>query len=113
MSSIFGWDYPPGCHSVPGDEPDPPCDVCGGFPDFYSKKPERPGYMKCICPECPVCGEYGNPKCYKEHGLVITDEQKNRLKINQDAWKADEQAEAEMYAKIAEDEEKLDEQYEN
>lgn len=27
--SIFGWDYPPGCSSVPGDEPDPPCEVCG------------------------------------------------------------------------------------
>jgi hypothetical protein len=30
--SIFGWDYPPGCSSVPGDEPDLPetCPACGG-----------------------------------------------------------------------------------
>lgn len=29
MSRLFGWSLPPGCHSVPGDEPDPPCYVCG------------------------------------------------------------------------------------
>ncbi len=27
---IFGWDYPPGCHFVPGDEDVPEvCPVCG------------------------------------------------------------------------------------
>lgn len=38
MRSIFGWDYPPGCHSVPGDEPDTfelqmahRCRKCGAF----------------------------------------------------------------------------------
>ena len=60
---IFGWSYPPGCNSVPGDEPDPPCDVCGLDPS------------DCICPECPECGENGNLKCYEEHGLVRTQEQ--------------------------------------
>lgn len=65
--SIFGWSYPPGCHSVPGDEPSGPCEVCGGDVDSD----------KCICPECPKCGEQGNPACYdivigqpeKEHGM--------------------------------------------
>ena len=33
---------------------DRPCDVCGYMPDG------------CVCPECPVCGEQGNPQCYKE-----------------------------------------------
>ena len=30
--SIFGWDYPPGCSSVPGDEPELPhsCPACNG-----------------------------------------------------------------------------------
>lgn len=29
--SIFGWDYPPGCSSVPGDEDDIlECPSCGG-----------------------------------------------------------------------------------
>jgi hypothetical protein len=29
----------------------------------------------CCCPECPNCGEQGNPKCYKEHGLKLNKEQ--------------------------------------
>lgn len=53
---IFGWSYPPGCNSVPGDEP-VFCEVCGLVDD-------------CICPECPICREQGNSACYDEHGLV-------------------------------------------
>jgi hypothetical protein len=30
----------------------------------------------CVCPECPECNEIGNPDCYKEHGMVLSDEQK-------------------------------------
>lgn len=52
---IFGWDYPPGCHSVPGDE-DEYCEVCGRSVDND----------ECICPECPVCFEQGDPDCYRE-----------------------------------------------
>lgn len=48
-----------------GDPPDEsPCDVCGGWAS-----------TTCICPECPVCGMCGDPKCYAEHGLVLTVEQ--------------------------------------
>ena len=50
----FGWSYPPGCNSVPGDEDAGPCDVCG-----QSVYPDR-----CICPECPICGSPGDPLCY-------------------------------------------------
>ena len=37
----------------------PPCKVC-----FQS-------LSSCICPECPQCGETGNPNCYKNHVLKI------------------------------------------
>lgn len=57
MRNIFGWSYPPGCNSVPGDEPSF-CDVCGMVDN-------------CCCPECPVCGEQGNPACYQEADLGI------------------------------------------
>jgi hypothetical protein len=29
----------------------------------------------CICEECPVCGSAGDPDCYKNHGMVETEEQ--------------------------------------
>lgn len=56
MNGIFGWSYPPGCNSVPGDEP-MICDVCGMVDD-------------CCCPECPICGDQGNKKCYSNNHLV-------------------------------------------
>ena len=56
----FGWSYPPGCNSVPGDEPDPPCAICRKVID----SPVDP----CTCPECPGCGEIGNPDCYGKAG---------------------------------------------
>jgi len=50
--------------------PDPRCAVCGRDPST------------CLCPECPVCGEVGNPACYVgndlvdgDHGIAETDEQ--------------------------------------
>jgi len=63
--SIFGWSLPPGCGRLPGEEPDPPCAICGVDPGL------------CCCPECPVCGESGNPACYAEggHGLTLSEEQ--------------------------------------
>lgn len=44
---------------------DPPeyettCDVC-----WYEAG-------ACVCPECPTCGEQGNPACEKEHGLDLS-----------------------------------------
>jgi len=57
--------YPPG---VTGNEPeiagyDGPCDVCGKSVD------------DCICPQCPICGEYGNLLCYEDGVLVRSEEQ--------------------------------------
>jgi hypothetical protein len=42
---------------------DVPCDVCGRHVD------------DCICPECPECAFTGDPKCYKEHGMIMSQEQ--------------------------------------
>jgi len=47
---------------------DPPCEVCGGDP------------FDCPCPECPVCGVVGDPKCYKEHGLSATSSKQEEQK---------------------------------
>ncbi len=66
VRSIFGWDLPPGCTHRMIDEAmgvDQPCEVCGVFVD------------DCICPECKVCGEYGDPACYSKHGMEKSDEQ--------------------------------------
>src|SRR5262252_3846204 len=54
--SKFGWDYPPGVTQRMIDDAyghEEPCEVCGQWAD-----------NGCICPECPVCGETGNPHCY-------------------------------------------------
>lgn len=56
----FGWSLPPGCGTLPGEE-DCPCEVCNGNPDTVDTKK----FGACVCPECKVCGEYGNPQCYE------------------------------------------------
>lgn len=80
--SIFGWSYPPGCNGTPYDE-DYPCEVCGGYDTIGGK-----GKNQCVCPECKVCGEVGNPDCYLpvdsknefHHGQVMTEEQERMAK---------------------------------
>lgn len=62
----FGWSLPPGCTHRMIDEAlgvDEPCECCGKFED------------DCICEECPKCSEYGDPTCYKEHGMIYSDKQ--------------------------------------
>lgn len=58
ISGYDSWLEPP--------EPDVFCEICGGNVDLD----------ECICPECPVCGVVGDYICYKKHGLVVSDEQK-------------------------------------
>lgn len=70
---IFGWSYPPGC-SGPPDYDDLPCAICGEMID------------NCECPECPVCGDIGEPSCYIEHGMRRTEEQKFSLESNEREW---------------------------
>lgn len=51
---------------------DSPCAICGLWPD------------DCVCPECPVCGTFGDSSCYspstlhdcgRNHDQVMTDVQ--------------------------------------
>lgn len=46
-----------------GDPPEPYCEMCGQVTD------------NCICPECPACGQIGDPACYREHGMEETEDQ--------------------------------------
>lgn len=73
---IFGWNYPPGCSGTPADEPCG-CEVCLKDCD------------DCICPECPACGEHGNPKCYEEHGMIRTPEQTVSAEFHLDAMRSE------------------------
>ena len=69
----FGSSYPPGCNGTPYDDPIR-CEVCGGLDTINGK-----GENQCVCPECKVCGEVGNPDCYKEHEMELTEEQKKMI----------------------------------
>jgi hypothetical protein len=60
---LFGWDLPPGASMNDIDPLEGPCEVCGTDP------------ANCNCPECPTCGEWGNPDCYVNHGLTRTQAQ--------------------------------------
>lgn len=51
MGKFDSYFDPPECD--PG-----PCLCCAGE------------FEDCGCPECPVCGSIGDPKCYEQHGLV-------------------------------------------
>lgn len=69
--SIFGWSLPPGCGTLPGEEDEAPCEVCGQFVD------------DCICPECPVCASHGDPECYTQHGMIRSaDQVKGRAELD-------------------------------
>jgi len=78
----FGWSYPAGCSGVPADD-EGPCEVCGLDP------------FRCICPECPECSVHGDPNCYKEHGLVLTEEQRQSRQKYEANMEAEARAEAE------------------
>jgi hypothetical protein len=59
---------------------------------------------ECECPECPVCGTRGDPKCHVEHGLVYTPKQL-QAQAEYEAYFKDE---AEMEARLAEEFRDLD-----
>src|SRR5215467_3097744 len=92
--SIFGWSLPPGCtHQMIEDQfADCPCDVCGQFPD------------DCVCPECPVCGDPGNPGCYEQHGLVRSFAQ---VALRAEAERQWEEEEKQAWSELVEDLENL------
>lgn len=88
MCGLFGWSLPPGCGRLPGEEPDPPCELCGRFED------------DCICPECTECGERADPRCYRPRadggcGMTRTPEQVASLTAAEKEWTEQARAEAE------------------
>lgn len=88
MTFRSGWNMPPGCFGTPYDEPIPPCEVCGGLEE------------ECICPQCPICKQYGNLRCYDDvlhnHGLKRTQEQ-IAGRAERDKIEANEAAEDDAY----------------
>ena len=84
---IFGWSLPPGVTTLPGEE-EYPCEVCGEFPD------------NCICPECPVCSDAGNPSCYPMHGLHRTFEQKWNFACRSQEWEIENWNENQFWSEI-------------
>ncbi len=50
----------------PAFDYDLPCEVCGLDP--YG---DYPGGKGCNCPECPICGGIGDPRCFAEHGMTL------------------------------------------
>jgi hypothetical protein len=88
MRNPFGWSLPPGCTHRHIDEAfgiDRPCEICGGNPDAN----------ECICPECTVCGAYGDPYCYEKGHLTLNIAQYMQLKELEAAWKEEADAMAE------------------
>lgn len=93
---IFGWSLPPGV-SMSDIAPDTgPCDVCGHTD------------ADCICPECPVCYEHGNPACYEKHGLIRTQAQIDGRKALEEAWAADAEADKAMAEQMEQEQEDID-----
>lgn len=72
----WGGSYPPGCNNLPWDDASEYCLVCGSV-----------NIDKCICPECPVCGSFGDENCYQQHGLVKSKEQKEGRERLENFWK--------------------------
>lgn len=55
---------------------------------------------RCACPECPVCGEAGNPDCYVKHGLKKTFLQVDRSWVVEDQNLAQCEAEDRLAAEM-------------
>jgi hypothetical protein len=94
---MTGWNLPPGCstrHIEDAFGSEAPCDVCGLWCE------------ECICPECPVCQTYGDPKCYEEHGMRRSKAQIDSLDEKTAEHLADLKAENRAYEQMW-----LDDQY--
>jgi hypothetical protein len=96
---MTGWNLPPGVTYAMIDDifDDQPCDVCGQYTGV------------CVCPECPICGSYGDPNCYDHlpggHGLVRSPEQVELRSAAERRWQeewAAESAYAEEMARLKE-----------
>lgn len=103
----MAFNLPPGVTHAMIDEAygiDQPCEICGQDED------------NCICPECSVCGSYGDPYCYVHHGLRRTEEQKFLREVMDREIQADIEAENkywDQYQEYIKEENKFWEQYHN
>jgi hypothetical protein len=69
-----------------------PCECCGKFVD------------DCICEACPRCDTYGDPNCYKEHGMEYTAEQLAGQEELEEHYRAEREREDAMYREYLEEE---------
>jgi len=76
----------------PPDQGNDFCDVCGNSID------------NCICPECPVCGSSGDPKCYPAH-MTKSGEQIESYARNLALWEEQNRIENEMPRYLADERE--------
>lgn len=63
---MTGWNMPPGVSKLPWDAQQT-CEVCFKSPEGNADK----GTL-CVCDECPKCESFGEPDCYKKHGMRLT-----------------------------------------
>lgn len=108
MRHVFGWSLPPGVtqrmiDEAAGGYDGQPCDVCGYDVDH------------CICPECPVCGSYGDPHCYEpsegeHHGLHRTPDQEEAFALACKRWEEEARQEQEALARLVEEEMRRDDE---
>lgn len=66
----MAWNLPPGCTNRMIDEAAGAFDICECCAHPVDD---------CICPECVICEEVGNPVCYQVHGLTYSMEQLKSL----------------------------------
>ena len=58
--------------TLPGEEDEGPCEVCGNYVD------------DCTCVECLICGSFGRLACYTvDKHLQFTEEQEQAIKQRQ------------------------------
>ena|SRR6267154_4781490 len=99
---MTGWNLQPGCTTQDIDRAAGAydrCEVCGEAVD------------DCICPECPKCGEYGNPKCYNKHGLIPTFQQVLLRDWNDALIEVWERADAKFFAEAETVQMEIDKEY--
>lgn len=91
----FGWSLPPGVTTRMIDEAygvEGPCECCGKMVD------------DCICEECSICNSYGDPDCYKNHGMKFTPEQLAGQAELEEYYREERKREDAMYQEYLKDE---------
>jgi hypothetical protein len=77
-------------------EDDRPCEVCGAR-----------DLDECVCPQCPICKEVGDPGCYATtenggHGMETTEEQRHGAAMQSEQERLTDDARARFEQEAAE-----------